>query len=194
MRYVYVYYNIFFHKTMHKNWYIIKTISGHENKVKSYLETEIINSYHKNSIGNIILPIEKFIQIRNGNKILIEKVYFPGYIIIEAFLSGEILHSIKNIPGVIHFLTEKKGGKPIPMKKQDITNLLVKVFELSEAEPELRISFSLGEKVKVIEGPFNGFYGKIDSINEEKQRITITVLIFGRKTSLDLNFYQVNKI
>lgn len=179
---------------MLKNWYIIKTISGHENKVKYYLDTEIRNSYQKDSIGNIILPIEKFIKIRNGNKILIEKVYFPGYVIIEVFLSGEILHSIKNIPGVIHFLTDKKGGKPIPMKKQDITDLLVKASELSEAKPELQIYFSLGEKVKVIEGPFNGFYGTIDSINEEKQRISITVLIFGRKTPLDLNYYQVNKI
>lgn len=179
---------------MQKNWYILKTISGHENKIKDYLDTEIRNSSQKYFIGNIILPIEKFIQIRNGNKILIEKVYFPGYVIIEAFLSGEILHSIKNIPGVIHFLTDKKGGKPISMKKQEITDLLVKASELSEAEPELRISFSLGEKVKVIEGPFNGFYGAIDLINEEKQRISITVLIFGRKTPLDLNFYQVKKI
>lgn len=179
---------------MHKNWYIIKTISGHENKVKYYLDTEIRNSYKKDSIGNIILPMEKFLKMRNGNKILIEKVYFPGYIIIEAFLSGEILHSIRNIPGVIHFLTDKKGGKPIPMKKQDITNLLVKASELSEAKPEFRFFFSPREKVKVIEGPFKGFYGTIDSINEEKQRINITVLIFGRKTSLDLNFYQIKKI
>lgn len=179
---------------MHKNWYIIKTISGHENKVKNYLDTDIRNSSQKDYIGNIILPIEKFIQIRNRNKILIEKTYYPGYLIIEAFLSGEILHSIKNIPGVIHFLTDKKGGKPIPMKKQEIADLLVKVSELAKAEPELRISFSIGEKVKVIDGPFNGFYGTVDSLNEEKQRMAITVLIFGRKTPLDLNFSQVDKI
>lgn len=176
---------------MHKNWYIIKTVSGHENKVKSFLETEIRNSNQKDNIGNIVIPVEKILQIRNGDKILIEKVYFPGYIIIEAFLSGEILHSIKKIPGVINFLTEKKGGKPIPMKKQDITDLLIK---LSEAEPQLRISFFLGEKVKVIKGPFNGFYGTINTINEEKQRMSITVLIFGRKTPLDINFSQVDKI
>ncbi|AGC66807.1 transcription termination/antitermination factor NusG [Candidatus Uzinura diaspidicola str. ASNER] len=194
MRYLSVYYKGFFLRTMHKNWYIIKTISGHENKVKYYLETEIRNSYQKDNIGNIIIPVEKFLQMRNGNKILIERIYFPGYIIIEAFLSIEILHSIKNIPGVIHFLTEKISGKPIPMKKQDITDLLVKVYVLSEAEPQLRISFSLGEKVKVIEGPFKGFYGTIDTINEEKQRMSITVLIFGRKTPLDINFSQVDKI
>lgn len=179
---------------MHKNWYIIKTVSGHENKVKYFLETETRNSNQKDNIGNIVIPVEKILQIRNGDKILIEKVYFPGYIIIEAFLSGEILHSIKNIPGVINFLTEKKGGKPIPMKKQDITDLLIKLIGLSEAKPQLRISFFLGEKVKVIKGPFNGFYGTIKTINEEKQRMSITVLIFGRKTPLDINFSQVDKI
>ena len=191
MRYLSVCYKVFFLRTMHKNWYILKTVSGHENKVKYYIETEIRNSNQKDNIGNIVIPVEKILQIRNGGKILIEKVYFPGYIIIEAFLSGEILHSIKNIPGVINFLTEKKGGKPIPMKKQDITDLLIK---LSETEPQLRISFFLGEKVKVIKGPFNGFYGTINSINEEKQRMSITVLIFGRKTPLDINFSQVEKI
>lgn len=179
---------------MHKNWYVLKTISGHENKVKYHLDTEIRNSSQKDNLGNIILPIEQFIKMRNGNKILIEKVYYPGYVIIEAFLSGEILHSIRNIPGVIHFLSDKKGGKPIPMKKEEITELLVKISELSESNPELRISFFVGEKVKVIEGPFNGFYGTIDTINEEKQRMSITVLIFGRKTPLDLNFSQVDKI
>lgn len=179
---------------MHKNWYILQTENGHENKVKYYLETEIRNSNHKDNIGNIVIPVEKIIQIRNGNKILIEKVYFPSYIIIEAFLSGEILHCRKNIPGVINFLAEKKGGKPIPMKKHDINELLVKLSLLSEISTPLRIYFFLGEKVKVIKGPFNGFQGTINSINEEKQRMTFTVLIFGRKSSLDINFSQVDKI
>lgn len=192
MRYLsIVYYKGIFLRTMHKNWDIIKTMSVYENKVKSHIETDIRNSSKKDNIVNIILTFEKVLHFRNVNKILIEKVNLSGIVIIEAFLYGEILHSIKNIPGGINFLTDKKGGKSIPMKKQDITYLLLKGSEL--AYFELRISFSIGKPVNEIDGPFKIFNGTIDTINEEKQRLYSPVLIFGRKSPLDINLFQVLK-
>lgn len=179
---------------LEKKWYVLKTATGQENKVKNYIESETRHLGFEKNIGQILVPVEKVIQIRNGKKIQREKVYYPGYVMVEAFLEGEILHLIKNIPGVINFLSENKGGYPVPMRKSEISKMLGKVDELSEIDAGLTVPFILGEKVKVTDGPFTGFDGTVEKINEEKRKISLTVLIFGRKTPLDLNFSQINKI
>lgn len=179
---------------LEKKWYVIKTVSGNENKVKNYIEKEIRHLGFDNNIGQILVPVEKVIQIRNGKKIHREKVYYPGYVMLEAFLEGEIIHVVKNIPGVINFLSEQKGGQPVPMRKSEISKMLGKVDELSETDAGLSIPFTIGEKVKVTDGPFSGFDGTVEKINEEKRKISLTVLIFGRKTPLDLNFAQIERI
>lgn len=175
-------------------WYVIKTISGQESKIKNYIITEIKRENCEDFLGQIIIPMEKVIQIKNGKKITKEKVHFPGYIMIQANLIGEIPHIIKKIPGVISFLSSTRGGTPIPMRKKEVDRMLGRMDELLDLDDSLSIPFVINETIKVIDGPFNGFNGTIEKINEEKRKLEVMVLIFGRKTPLELSFMQVEKL
>lgn len=177
-----------------KKWYVVKAIGGQENKVKNYLENEITRLGLNDYIEKVLVPTEKVIQIRKGKKYSKEKVYFPGYVIINANLSGEIPHIIKSIPGVIGMLGDEKGGDPVPLRKVEINRMLGKVDELAISNENVVIPFVLGETVKVIDGAFNGFEGNIEKINEEKRKLEVMVKIFGRKTPLELSYMQVEKI
>jgi transcription termination/antitermination protein NusG len=174
-----------------KRWYVLRAVSGKEKKVKDYIDSEVVHHGFSEYISQVLIPTEKVYQIRNGKKISKERSYFPGYIMIEALMIGEIPHILKNIPGVIGFLGDK--GQPIPLRLSEVNRILGKVDELSESDAELNIPFILGESVKVIDGPFNSFTGTIEEINEEKKKLTVMVKIFGRKTPLELNYMQVEK-
>ena len=142
-----------------------------------------------------LVPQEKVVQIRNGKKVTKDKTYFPGYIMIKANLAGEIPHIIKSVTNVIGFLGETKGGEPIPLRQAEVNRMLGKVDELAlQEESDMIIPFIHGESVKVIDGPFNGFDGTIEKINEEKRKLEVMVKIFGRKTPLELSYMQVEKI
>ena len=143
---------------------------------------------------DILVPTEKVVQIRNGKKVSKEKNYFPGYIMIKANLSGEVPHIIRSITNVIGFLGETKGGEPVPLRPSEVNRLLGKVDELSEQTENILIPFKIGETIKVIDGPFNGFNGSIEKVNEEKRKLEVMVKIFGRKTPLELSYMQVEKI
>ncbi|MBT8253461.1 MAG: transcription termination/antitermination factor NusG [Flavobacteriaceae bacterium] len=178
-----------------KKWYVVRAVSGQENKIKTYIENEIARLGLEDYVEQVLVPTEKVIQIRNGKKINKEKVYFPGYIMIKANLSGEIPHIIKSITNVIGFLGETKGGDPVPLRQSEVNRMLGKVDELAlEADANVAIPFIVGETVKVIDGPFNGFDGTIEKINEEKRKLEVMVKIFGRKTPLELSYMQVEKI
>ena len=176
-----------------KKWFVVRAVSGKERKVKEQLELEISRQKLSDYVGQILIPTEKVFQIRNGKKINKEKTYLPGYVLIEAALIGEVQHVIKGITNVIGFLGGKKGGEPIPMRLSEVNRILGKVDELSETEEELRIPFTIGEAVKVIDGPFNNFSGVVDEINEEKKKLKVMVKIFGRKNLLELSYMQVEK-
>ncbi|PKP22479.1 MAG: transcription termination/antitermination factor NusG [Bacteroidetes bacterium HGW-Bacteroidetes-21] len=175
-----------------KNWYVVRAISGKEKKVKEYLEYEIARLKFEDYISQILIPTEKVYQFRNGKKISKERSFFPGYVLIEAVLFGEVPLTIRSIPGVLGFLTTPEGS-PIPLRLPEVNRILGKVDELAESEEEGLIRFIVGENVKVIDGPFNGFSGVIEEVNEEKKRLKVMVKIFGRKTPLDLSFMQVEK-
>jgi transcriptional antiterminator NusG len=178
-----------------KKWYVVRAVSGQENKIKTYIENEIARLGLQDFVDQVLVPTEKVVQIRNGKKISKEKVYFPGYIMIQANLSGEIPHIIKSITNVIGFLGETKGGDPVPLRQSEVNRMLGKVDELNvESDANVVIPFSIGETVKVIDGPFNGFDGTIEKINEEKRKLEVMVKIFGRKTPLELSYMQVDKI
>jgi transcriptional antiterminator NusG len=174
-----------------KKWYVVRAISGKEKKVKEYLESEIKRLQIQDSISQVLIPTEKVYQIRKGKKISKERNYFPGYVLIEAELSGEIPHIIKNIPNVMGFLGTK--GEPEPIRESEVKRILGKVDELAEQGEEVNVPYIVGETVTVIDGPFNSFSGIIEEINEEKKRLKVMVKIFGRKTPLELNFMQVEK-
>ena len=180
---------------LENKWYVVRAVSGQENKIKSYIENEISRLGYDSFVDEILVPSEKVIQIRKGKKVTKDKVYFPGYIMIKANLSGEIPHIIKGITNVIGFLAETKGGEPVPLRKAEVNRMLGKVDELSlQNESNIIIPFTTGQNVKVIDGPFNGFDGTIEKINEEKRKLEVMVKIFGRKTPLELSYMQVEKI
>jgi len=177
-----------------RKWYVVRAVSGQENKVKAYIESETARLGMSDYVSQVLVPTEKVVQIKDGKKISKEKVYFPGYIMVEANLTGEVPHIIKSIPGVIGFLGEVKGGDPVPLRMSEVNRMLGKVDELSVKEDLMTIPFNIGETIKVVDGPFNGFNGTIEKINEDKRKLEVMVKIFGRKTPLELSFMQVEKV
>jgi len=174
-----------------KKWYVVRAISGNEKKVKIYLESEINRLKLQDYISQVLIPTEKVYLVRNGKKVSKERNYLPGYVLIEAVLTGEIPHIIRNIPGVLGFLGSK--DEPVPLRQAEVNRILGKVDELSEQGAEFSIPYIVGETVTVIDGPFNSFSGIIEEINEEKKKLKVMVKIFGRKTPLELSFTQVAK-
>jgi transcriptional antiterminator NusG len=174
-----------------KKWYVVRAVSGKEKKVKEYIESEINRLGLQDFVSQVLIPTEKVYQVRKGKKISKERNYFPGYVLIEAALVGELTHIIRNIPNVLGFLGT--GNEPSPMRASEVKRILGKVDELAEQGEGINVPFIVGETVKVIDGPFNSFSGVIEEINEEKKKLKVMVKIFGRKTPLELNFMQVEK-
>ncbi len=175
-----------------KHWYVVRAISGKEKKIKEHIDAEIQKLNLQDYVSQVLIPTEKVYQLRKGKKISKERSYFPGYILIYAALVGEIPYIIRSINGVLGFLSTPEG-KPIPLKQAEINRILGKVDELAESEGEMITPFLVNETVKVIDGPFNGFTGVIEEVNEEKKKLKVMVKIFGRKTPLELSFMQVEK-
>jgi transcriptional antiterminator NusG len=173
---------------------VVRAVSGQENKISGYIQTEIERQGLSDYLDEVLVPTEKVVQIRNGKKIQKERTYFPGYIMIKANLGGEMVHVIRSITNVIGFLGETKGGDPVPLRKSEVNRMLGKVDELLLNADDVAIPFVLGETVKVVDGPFNGFNGTIEKINEEKRKLEVMVKIFGRRTPLELSYLQVEKI
>ena len=150
-----------------KKWYVLRAISGKETKVKEYLEADIKNSDLGDYVSQVLIPTEKVYQVRNGKKIVKERSYLPGYVLVEAALVGEVAHHLRNTPNVIGFL----GGsdKPVPLRQSEVNRILGTVDELQDATEEMNIPYVVGETVKVNYGPFSGFSGIIEEVNTAKE-------------------------
>ncbi|MGZ5280815.1 MAG: transcription termination/antitermination protein NusG [Bacteroidia bacterium] len=172
-------------------WYVVRVISGQERKIKAYIESELKREGLEENVSQILIPMEKVVQLKNGKKITKERNYYPGYIMVEANLEGEMVHIIKNVLGVVGFLGSK--DRPEPLRASEINRMLGRVDALNESGDNVEVPFLVGEPVKVIDGPFNGFTGVIEEINEEKKKLKVIVKIFGRRTPLELNYIQVEK-
>ena len=172
-------------------WYVLRAISGKEAQVKEYIDAEIKNNHFNGYVSQVLIPTEKVFQVRNGKRIVKERTYLPGYVLVEAALVGEIAHELRNTPNVIGFL----GGSenPTPLRQAEVNRILGTVDELMEENQDILIPYSVGEAVKVSEGPFNGFTGVIEEVNNEKKKLTVMVKVFGRNTPLVLGFMQVEK-
>jgi transcription termination/antitermination protein NusG len=173
-------------------WYVLRAISGKEAKVKEYIEAEMKNSDLGQYVAQVLIPTEKVYQIRNGKKIVKERSCMPGYIMIEANLIGEIPHRLRNTPNVIGFL-EEKSHTPIPVRQAEVNRILGTVDDLLEVGEEMLTPYLVNENVKVINGPFSGLSGVIEEVHNDKKKLKVMVLIFGRKTPLELSFTQVEK-
>ena len=180
-----------------KQWYVVRAIGGKEGKVKEYLENEIRHSHLEEYISQVLIPTEKVYTIRNGKKISKEKVSYPGYVLVEAALVGQIPIIIRNTPNVLGFLGDTKEDSrkmnATPLRPQEVSRILGRVDEISEMEEEQEIPFVVGEVVKVTDGPFSSFQGTIEAVDNERKKLTVSVKIFGRKTPMELSFTQVEK-
>ena len=174
-----------------KKWYVLRAVSGKESKVKEYLDAEIKNSSLGDYLSQVLIPTEKVYQVRNGKRILKERSYLPGYVLIEAALVGEVAHALRNTPNVIGFL----GGtdNPQSLRESEVNRILGKVDELQETGEDSSITYYVGESVKVNAGPFSGFSAIVEEVNNERKKLKVMVKIFGRKTPLELGFMQVEK-
>ena len=177
-----------------KNWYVLRVISGKENKIKEYLDMEINRSKWSDIVTQVLVPKEKVYKLRGGKKVIQEKNFYPGYILVEAVpsrFSGEIISMINGTTNVIHFLGK---DNPIPLKKHEVNRILGKVDEMQEVGVAVNEPFLLGETVKITDGPFNDFNGTIEEVDEDKKKLKVIVKIFGRRTPVELNFMQVEKV
>ncbi len=173
-------------------WYVLRAVSGKEAKVKEYLEALMKHDpVLETNVGQILLPTEKYAQLRNGKRVVKEKLFLPGYVLVEANLQGEVAHTLRFTPNVLGFL----GGmdNPTPVRQSDINRILGTAEETAIRSEEINIPYSVDESVKVTDGPFSGFSGIIEEVNAEKHKLKVNVKIFGRKTPLELSFNQVEK-
>lgn len=180
-------------------WYVLRVVSGKERKVKEYLDKDISRSGWTEIIRQVFLPMEKVYKVQNGKKVMREKNYFPGYVMLEVAegkLTDDIIQHISNISNVMHFLTDGKGSKGniISLRKAEVNKMLGKVDEMNDQGVTMSEPFIVGETIKIIEGPFNDFNGVIEEVNDEKKKLKVTVKIFGRSTPVELNYMQVEKI
>ncbi len=174
-----------------KQWYVLRAISGKEAKVKEYIEADVKLRGLTDFVSQVLIPTEKVVQVRNGKRIVKERTYLPGYVLVEAELVGEIAFLLRNTPNVLGFL----GGMdaPTPIRQSEINRILGTVDELQESVDDSALEFALGEVVKVNTGPFSGFNGTIEEINTEKKKLKVMVKIFGRSTPVELGYMQVDK-
>jgi transcriptional antiterminator NusG len=173
-------------------WYVVRAVSGKEKKVKQYLEAEINRLGIAHLLPQVLIPMEKYLQMKDGKKIAKERNFYPGYVLIEAIMDAELQHIIKNINSVIGFLGDK-SGTPMPMRQAEVNRILGKVDEMASQSEVININYMVGEQVKVMDGPFQGFSGVIEEVNDEKKKLKVMVKIFGRRTPLELNYMQVEK-
>ena len=180
-----------------RQWYVIRAVGGKEKKVKEYIETMVHNSHLEEYISQVLIPTEKVYTIRNGKKISKEKVSYPGYVLVEAAMVGEIPYVLRNTPNVLGCLGESKEDSKrmiaTPLRPQEVARILGRVDELSQGEEENEIPFFVGETVKVTDGPFSSFSGVIEAVDNDRKKLTVSVKIFGRKTPMELSFMQVEK-
>ena len=172
-------------------WYIIHAYSGFERKVRESLESRIIAFGLQNRIGRIMIPTEPVTELRNGKKYTIERVFLPGYVLVEMELDNDLWHVIKNTPRVTGFLGT--GDNPVALSEAEVSSILFR-SESSKDKPSLKIKFEKNEQVRINEGPFANFTGAVDDVNEDKQTLKVMVSIFGRSTPVEIEFSKVDKV
>jgi len=171
-----------------KKWYVVRTYSGHENKVKALLENEVMQAGMEDRVSSVVVPSEKVFEVKDGKKKSKTRTFFPGYVLVEAALDTATTHLILNTPSVISFVGPKNA--PAPLQPSEVRKLIGKIEERKDVEI-VEIPFRTGDAVKVIDGPFNNFNGFVQEVNEEKMKLKVMVSIFGRKTPVELDFSQV---
>jgi transcriptional antiterminator NusG len=177
---------------MNTKWYVIRSVQGKEKTVKEQLEAEFKNPEYQDKVKQVVIPMEKILKSRNGKKYATERNYYPGYLLIETEPSiiGELKHLNKSMNFVIGFLGD---NTPTPLRQSEVEQILGKIDELSLTDAKLIEQYIIGEKVKIIAGPFSTFLGTVEEINDEKKKLKLSVKVFGRSTPIEIDFNQVKK-
>ena len=175
-----------------KNWYVIHTYSGQELKVKDHIKKYIEDQDLSQSFGRIIIPSEEVIEMRLGKKKRSTRKFFPGYVLIEMHINENLWYLVKKTPGVLGFIGGSSGS-PSPIKEDEINKILFRLKN-SIDKPKPKILFEPGEIIRVVDGPFSDFNGSLEEVNYDKNRLKVSVMIFGRSTPVDLDFSQVEKV
>ena len=172
-------------------WYVLRAITGKETKVKEYIDAAIANGSLGGYVAQTLVPAEKVVQVRNGKRIVADRILYSGYVYVQAAMVGEIAHALRNTPNVVGIL----GGmdNPAPIRQSEVDRLMG-TAEPDETEVDADVSFMVGEQVKVIDGPFSSFNGIINEVNAEGKKLAVLVKVFGRETPLNLGFGQVEKL
>ncbi|HOB09121.1 MAG: transcription termination/antitermination protein NusG [Limnochordia bacterium] len=172
-----------------KQWYVIHTYSGYENKVKANLEKRIASMGMEDKIFRIVVPVEEIVDYKDGKKRIVPKKVFPGYVLVEMIVTDDSWYVVRNTPGVTGFVGS--GVKPVPLTQEEINQIL---HTMGLDEPRPRMKFEVGESVKVISGPFVNFSGEVEAVNPDKGKLTVRVSMFGRETPVELDFDQIAKL
>ena len=173
---------------MEQRWYVVRTFSGHENKVKSLIDAELKDNLSlKTKIQDVLVPMEKVFEVKDGKKKTKNKNFFPGYILVQADLDNQVKDFILNTPSVMGFLGT--GKNPNPLQPDEVKRIVGRITQEQDAE-RMETIFRVGDFVKIVDGPFNNFSGYIQEVNEEKMKIKVMVSIFGRKTPVEIDFVQ----
>ncbi len=173
---------------MEKKWYVVHVLSGHEKKVKTYLENEIKNAGMEDHISQILVPSEEIVEMKEGKKKVKTKVFFPGYMLIELVKERDVLAFIRNIPGITNFVG--KPSDPQPLRDVEVERIIGRV-EASKERKTMTVPYKMGDPIKVVDGPFTDFSGFVEEVNYEKNKLKVMVSIFGRSTPVELDFLQV---
>ena len=172
-------------------WYIIHAYSGFERKVRESIESRVQAFGLQNRIGRVMIPTEPVTEIVNGKKRTVERVFLPGYVLVEMDLDNDLWHVIKNTPRVTGFLGT--GDKPVALSESEVSSILFR-SDVSKEKPRLKIKFEKNESVRITEGPFANFNGVVDEVNEDRETVKVMVTIFGRSTPVELEFGKVEKV
>lgn len=178
--------------TMSKRWYVVHVCSGNEKNVVKFLNDRIDNSGLRNFFGRILVPSEEIIDIKHGQKTITERKIFPGYVLVEMELTDDTWYLVKNTNKITGFLGGH-GNRPTPITEKEVNKILIQIEEGFE-KPKPKVLFEIGEMIRVKEGPFADFNGNIEEVNYEKNKMRVSVAIFGRATPVELDFSQVEKV
>ncbi|WP_409252520.1 transcription termination/antitermination protein NusG [Bacillus sp. SCS-153A] len=177
---------------MEKNWYVVHTYSGYENKVKANLEKRVESMGMQDKIFRVVVPEEEETEVKNGKKKVVKKKVFPGYVIVEIVMTDDSWYVVRNTPGVTGFVgSTGSGSKPTPLLPEEVNTLLK---QMGMVEKKVDVNFELGETVTVTEGPFANFTGSIEEIDTAKAKVKVLVNMFGRETPVELEFTQIDKL
>ncbi len=175
-----------------KQWFVVHTYSGYENKVKANMEKRIESMNMADKIFRIVVPVEDEIEIKDGKRKISKRKIFPGYVLVEMIMSDDAYRVVRNTPGVTGFVgSTGVGSKPVPLTEDEAAAI---IRQMVGEEPRFRIDVAVGEKVRVTSGPFESFIGTVEEVNHEKGKIRVTISMFGRETPIELEYFQVEKI